>query len=205
VVAVVLIFVFLDLFDTMGTLVGLSHQAGLVRDDGSIPGDRAVYVADAAGTLVGAAMGTSTVTSYVESAAGIAEGGRTGLTGITAGILFLVSLFLYPLVKMVGMGLPQESGAVLYPVIAPVLIVIGGLMMKSVRAIDWEDPVVALPSFLTIILMPLTFSITEGIGFGFMACSALALLSGRWREVPPVFHAFSTCSCSPRGRGSTPR
>ena len=140
--AVVAIFFLLDLFDTVGTLVGVADQAGLLRN-GQLPRARGALAADAVGTTVGALLGTSTITSYVESAAGVATGGRTGLTAVVCGICLLTALFLRPLIEAIGAGVDVELGGATvscYPVLAPVLILVGALMLRSVRRIDWTDP-----------------------------------------------------------------
>ncbi len=170
----------LDLFDTIGSLVGLGRRAGSLEADGSLPRAGAAFTADAIGTVTGACLGTSTVTSYVESAAGIAAGGRTGLTAVVVGLLFLAALFFTPLFEAVGGGVPVllESGetATRYPVLAPVLILVGALMCGTLADVDWEDFGTALPAFLTAFLIPLTFSITDGIAAGFIAWSLLDIV-----------------------------
>jgi AGZA family xanthine/uracil permease-like MFS transporter len=180
---VVFVFFLLDLFDTVGTLTGVSQEAGFLKSDGSLPRARQALLADALGTLVGSLAGTSTVTSYVESAAGIASGARTGLANIVTGMLFLGALFFAPLLQMVGGGI-QTSGLRLYPVIAPSLIVVGCFLIGSIRRIEWKDYSESLPAFLTILMMPLTFSITEGIAFGFISYTLLKGVTGRFREIP---------------------
>jgi AGZA family xanthine/uracil permease-like MFS transporter len=198
---VIFIFLFLDIFDTIGTLVGVGFQAGLV-ENGRLLRSRPAFSADAIGTLSGTLMGTSTITSYIESAAGVAVGGRTGLTAIVAGAGFILALFFAPLVETIGgvyvteytfqVGKEGVKGVIfLYPVVAPVLIVIGSYMMKGVKEIDWRDPVMALPSFLAIIIMPFTFGIAEGIAFGFIALSILCLFTRRLREVHWLVHLLS--------------
>ena len=162
--AAVLVFFFLALFDSVGTLVAVGEQAGLMRD-GTLPRAREALLADAIGTVAGAALGTSTVTAYIESGAGVAAGGRTGLASLVTALLFLLSLFLYPLVRMIGGGY-ATGGATLYPVIAPPLILVGTMMIGGLRHIDWEDPTEAIPAFLTLIMMPLSTSIAEGVSFG---------------------------------------
>ena len=190
ILTVIFIFFFLDLFDTIGTLIGVSEQAGFMVD-GKLPRARKALVADAIGTVSGALLGTSTVTSYIESASGIAEGGRTGLANVVTGILFLLSLFLYPLAKMIGGGFPVSENVILYPVIAPALIVVWSFIFKGIARIDWDDISEALPAFITIIIMPLTFSITEGIAFGFIAYSALCTVKGEWRRAHWLVHLIS--------------
>lgn len=170
----------LDLFDTVGSLVGLGRRAGSLREDGSLPRAGAAFTADAVGTVAGACLGTSTVTSYVESAAGISAGGRTGLTAIVTGVLFLAALFFAPLFESIGGGVPVllASGetVVRYPVLAPVLILVGALMCSALGDVDWEDFTAALPAFLTAFVIPLTFSITDGIAAGFAAWTLLDIV-----------------------------
>jgi AGZA family xanthine/uracil permease-like MFS transporter len=179
---VVLIFFFLALFDSVGTLVGVANQAGLMRD-GNLPRARQALLADATGTVIGAGLGTSTVTAYIESLTGVAAGGRTGLAAIVTAALFFLSLLFAPLVRMIGGGFQTAPGHTLYPVIAPALILVGTLMMREVRGIAWDDPTEAIPAFLTIMMMPLAVSITDGIAFGFISCSILKLATGRGREL----------------------
>lgn len=190
--AVIVVFLFLDLFDTIGSLLGLGRQAGVLRD-GRLPRARGAFTADAAGTTLGALLGTSTVTTYVESAAGISAGGRTGLTAVVTGLLMLGALVFAPLLATVGGGVPSaaDPAIVHYPVIAPVLVLIGTFMVGAVHDVDWKDPVVAIPAFLTVIVMPLSFSITDGIAWGFIATSVLGLASGRGSETPPLLHLFA--------------
>lgn len=187
--AILFVFFFLDLFDTVGTLVGISERAGFLVN-GKLPRAERALFSDAVGTVVGTTLGTSTITSYIESAAGVAEGGRTGLANMVTAALFLLALFFYPLAKMVG-GAVQHGDLLLYPVIAPPLIIVGSMMMSSVKSIQWEDYTESLPAFLTIIIMPLTFSITEGIAFGFISYTFLKLLSGRGKEVNPIVYIFA--------------
>ncbi len=204
VLSVIFILFFLDLFDTIGTLIGVSSQAGLIAEDGSLPRARQALLSDASGTVVGAALGTSTITSYIESSAGVAAGGRTGLANIFTSILFLLALFISPLMQMVASSVPvtytcyfsPEFPAVKhtmfhYPVLAPVLIVVGSLMMQGIRNIGWDDFSEALPAYLAMILMPLTFSITEGIAFGFIGYSLLKLAKGNFAEVHWLVHLVS--------------
>jgi AGZA family xanthine/uracil permease-like MFS transporter len=190
VLTVIFVFFFLDLFDTVGTLIGVSEQAGFLVD-GRLPRARRALLSDALGTVIGALLGTSTVTSYVESASGVAEGGRTGLANVVTGTFFLLALFLHPLARMIGGGYAAEGGVTLYPVIAPALIIVGSFMFRGIARIDWDDIGEALPAFITILIIPLTFSITEGIAFGFIACSALSAVRGRWRRVHPLVHGIA--------------
>jgi AGZA family xanthine/uracil permease-like MFS transporter len=185
----IFILFFLDLFDTVGTLIGVSEQAGLVKD-GKLPRARQALLSDALGTVTGTLMGTSTVTSYIESSTGVASGARTGLANVTTGLLFLIALLFYPLVKMIGGGFGIDGGT-LYPVTAPALIIVGTLMMSGVTKIDWKDFSEAIPAFLTIVIMPYAFSITEGIAVGFIFYTLLKLVTGRIREVHPILIVFA--------------
>jgi AGZA family xanthine/uracil permease-like MFS transporter len=187
--AIVFIFFFLALFDSIGTLVGVGEQAGLMRD-GELPRAREALLADAVGTVAGAALGTSTVTAYIESGAGIAAGGRTGLASLVVAGLFLLSLFFYPLVQTIGGGYAIE-GRTLYPVVAAPLVLVGTMMIGGLRHVAWEDPTEAIPAFLAVILMPLATSITEGIAFGVVSYALLKLVSGRGREVQPLLYVFA--------------
>jgi AGZA family xanthine/uracil permease-like MFS transporter len=186
---VVFVFLILALFDTAGTLIGVSQQAGFLKD-GKLPRARQALLADAMGTTGGALLGTSTVTCYIESAAGVAAGGRSGLANLVTAALFLASLFFFPLVQMVGGGV-QAGGAPLYPVTAPALIVVGSLMVKNVRAIPWDDPSEAIPAFLTMIMMPLSFSISDGIAFGFISFVFLKVATRQWHQIPWPLYLFA--------------
>ena len=186
---VIFIFFFLDLFDTMGTLIGVSEPAGFIKK-GRLPRANQAMLSDAIGTVGGALLGTSTVTSYIESATGIAQGARTGLANVFTSFFFIVALFFSPLAEMIG-GEYVHNGLVLHPVVAPPLIIVGYLMMKCVTFIKWEDLTEAIPAFLTIIIMPLTVSITEGIAFGFISYSLLKLITGKGREVHWIIYLFS--------------
>ena len=189
-IAIVLVFLLVDLFDTVGTLMSVSQQSGLMRD-GTLPRARRAFLADALATVIGAGLGTSTVTAYVESATGVAAGGRTGLTAATTGCLFLLALPFFPLVQMIGGGVDGPGGVRLYPVIAPALVIVGALMVKQVANVEWDDPTEAIPAFLTLTVMPLAVSITEGIAFGFIAFSTLKLCTGRGRESHWLIHLFA--------------
>ena len=171
VLEIVFVFLFVDLFDNVGTLVGVTKKAGLVNADGTIPRLNRILLADSAATMVGALAGTSTVTSYIESAAGIAVGGRTGLTSVVVGVLFLITLFFTPWVQ----AIPSAATA-------PALVLVGALMMSALAEVDWADPVVAIPAFLTVIAIPLTYSIANGLAFGIIAYAALTLLRGKGRH-----------------------
>lgn len=168
---IIFVFLFVDLFDNIGTLVAVTERAGLISADHSIPRLDRIFFADAASTLVGSLAGTSTVTSYIESSAGVATGGRTGVTAITTGLLFLVAIFVAPVV-----------GAIPGFATAPALILVGALMVASAARIDWEDPRVAVPSFLTIVTIPLTYSIATGLSFGIISFAVIELATGRGRR-----------------------
>jgi AGZA family xanthine/uracil permease-like MFS transporter len=169
----VAIFLFMVFFDTVGTLVGVAQQAGLMRDD-RLPRARQAFVSDAVGTVAGACLGTSTVTSYIESATGVEQGGRTGLTAHTVAALFLVAPFFSPVVEMLG-GYP--------PVTAPALVLVGGMMLRNVQNLAWDDYTELLPSFLVLLGIPLSYSIADGLALGFVAYPLLKVLGGRAREV----------------------
>lgn len=177
---IVLTFLFIVLFDNTGTLIGVARAAGLTRPDGSFPGLERALVVDSASTMAGAALGTSTTTSYIESAAGVNAGGRTGLVAITVAALFLMTLVLAPL-----------AGSIPAFATAPALIFVGCLMTAGARDIDFDDATEFVPAAITIIAMPLTFSIADGIGFGFIAYAGIKLLAGRWREVPAAVLALA--------------
>lgn len=180
-----------DMFDSIGTLTATGHEAHLI-EDGKLSKGRQALLTDAIGSVGGACLGTSTVTCYIESASGIAEGGRTGLTTIVTGILMLVALFFNPLISIVGGGIqPQGSPIPLYPIIGPALIVVGGLMLKDLVNINWDDFTEAIPAALTVVMMPLAFSITEGIAFGFISMSFLKIVTGRSKDVSPMVHYFA--------------
>jgi AGZA family xanthine/uracil permease-like MFS transporter len=165
---IIFVFLFVDLFDNVGTLVAVTKKAGLQAPDGSIPRLNRILIADSAATMIGAAAGTSTVVSYIESASGVTAGGRTGLTAVVVGILFLVTLFFAPLVQ----AIPAAATA-------PALILVGALMVGSLVDVDWADPTVAIPAFLTLITIPLTFSIANGLAFGITSYAVLRLLTGK--------------------------
>jgi AGZA family xanthine/uracil permease-like MFS transporter len=188
-IPVVLIFFLIALFDSVGTLVGVGQQAGLMRN-GTLPRAREALLADAIGTVAGAALGTSTVTAYVESGAGVAAGGRTGFANVVTAGLFILALFLHPLVRMIGGG-HIVGETTLYPVVAAPLILVGTMMIGGLRHVAWDDPTEGIPAFLTMILMPLAVSITEGIAFGVLAHVMLKGVSGRYREIQPLMYLFA--------------
>ena len=188
-ITVIFVFFFLDLFDTIGTLIGVSEEAGFMKN-GKLPRAKQALLSDALGTVGGAMLGTSTITSYIESGTGVAEGGKTGLANIITACLFILSIFFYPLIRTIGEGIPFNN-AELHPVIAPALIIVGSMMFRGITRIDWTDFSESIPAFLTLVIMPLTFSITEGISFGFISYSFLKVISGRGREAHWVVHIFA--------------
>ena len=169
-----------DFFDTMGTAIGLGREADLLDSEGRLPGIDRVLLVDSAAAAVGGGFSASSNTTYIESASGIAEGGRTGLTAVVTGVLFLLSVFLSPLAEKI----PFEAAA-------PALVVVGFLMMTAVREIPWDDLEVAVPAFLTIVIMPFTYSITRGIGAGFIAYVFIKVTRGRAAEVRPMMWVAS--------------
>lgn len=165
---ILFVFLFVDLFDNIGTLVAVTKRAGLMDADGRIPKLNRILFTDATATVVGSIAGTSTVTSYVESAAGVQAGGRTGLTAVVTGLLFLATMFVAPYAQIVPLAAT-----------APALILVGGLMMAPLVEVDWDDVYVALPAFLTMALIPLTFSIANGLAFGITAHALLKIVRGQ--------------------------
>ncbi len=174
-IAVIFAFLFVDLFDTAGTLIGVAHRAGLLDKDGRLPRLRGALLADSLATVAGAAIGTSTTTSYIESASGIRAGGRTGLTAIVVAILFLACLFFAPL-----------AGSIPAYATAPALLFVACMMTRGLSEINWEDVTDYVPAVVTAIAMPLTFSIATGIGIGFITYAAVKVLSGRLQEASPA-------------------
>jgi AGZA family xanthine/uracil permease-like MFS transporter len=181
-VPVIFTFFFLDLFDSIGSLIGIAEQGGFMRD-GKLPRAREALLADAIGTTVSGVLGNSPVVSYIESATGVAEGGKTGLASVVTGLLMLSGLFLAPLAQMIGEGYKNAAGFTLYPTVAPALIVVGAFMMRNVGRIEWGDPLEYIPAFITIAFIPFTFSITDGIAFGFISYVLLSLISGRYHKL----------------------
>jgi adenine/guanine/hypoxanthine permease len=187
---VIFIFLFLDMFDTIGTLIGVGQQSGLMVD-GKLPRARQALLTDAISTSAGALLGTSTITAYIESASGISAGGRTGLANIVTALLMVGAIFFHPIIEMVGAGYKINDGVTLYPVIAPALIIVGGLMFKNIVNVDWDDFTESIPAFLTLIMMPLAFSITEGISIGVISYSLLKLCTGKRKEVHWLIYLFA--------------
>ena len=165
-------FLFVDLFDNVGTLVGVGKKAGLFTEANEIPRINRILFADASATVVSALAGTSTVVSYIESAAGVVAGGRTGVTAIVAGLLFLAALAAAPV-----------FGSIPAAATAPALIVVGSLMVSHVAEIRWDDPIIAISAFLTILGIPLTFSIANGLAMGFTAYTLLKIIRGEFRDI----------------------
>ncbi|MBN1558479.1 MAG: NCS2 family permease [Lentisphaerae bacterium] len=176
----IIIFLFMDIFDTIGTLIGVSEQAGFIKDN-TLPRAGRAMVSDAIGTVAGACLGTSTVTSFIESAAGVEQGGRTGLTSLTTAALFLLALFFSPVIAMVG------SYA---PITAPALVIVGSMMIRNVRKVDWQDYSEAVPAFLAMVGIPLTYSIADGLALGFISYPLIKLGSGRGREVGGLMYTL---------------
>jgi adenine/guanine/hypoxanthine permease len=174
-VTVVFAFLFVDLFDNTGTLIALAHRGGFMRPDGTVPRLHRALMADSGAAMIGAAVGTSTTTSYIESASGINSGGRTGLTAAVVGLLFLLALFVSPL-----------AGSIPAYATAPALFYVACLMVRSLTEVDWDDITEAAPAVVTAITMPFTFSIAEGIAFGFISYAAIKVATGRYRDVHPA-------------------
>jgi AGZA family xanthine/uracil permease-like MFS transporter len=169
-----------DFFDTMGTVIGLGGEAGLLDRQGKLPGMNRVLLVDSVAAAAGGAASASSNTTFIESAAGISEGGRTGLTAVVVGVLFLLPLFFSPLAGVI----PPEATA-------PILVIVGYFMMVLVRDIEWSDPGIGIPALLTIGLMPFTFSITNGVAAGFLTYTVIAVLRGRGREVHWLLYVVS--------------
>jgi AGZA family xanthine/uracil permease-like MFS transporter len=169
----VVVLLVMDVFDTMGTLVGVGERAGLIKNN-RFPRVKKAMLSDAVGTVTGAALGTSTVTSFIESTVGIEQGGRTGLTALTVAVLFLSALFFSPVFAMVG-SYP--------PITAPALIIVGSMMLQNLKTMKWDDYTETIPAFLVLIGIPFTCSIGDGLALGFISYPVIKLLSGRWREV----------------------
>lgn len=175
-----------DFFDTLGTAVAITGKAGLLDEDGRIPRLRRLLIVDSLAAVAGGTAGCSSNTCYVESAAGVAEGGRTGLTAVVCGLLFLAALFFVPFVAVVGGGVEVAPGILKNPVTAGSLIIVGFLMMDSIRHIQWDDVEQSLPAFIILTFTPFTFSITHGIGAGVISYVVLLALRGRARKVSPL-------------------
>jgi AGZA family xanthine/uracil permease-like MFS transporter len=173
-------FLFVDMFDTVGTLIGVSSKAGMLDDEGKVPRVKQALFADSIGTFVGAILGTSTVTTYVESAAGVAEGGKTGMTALTVAFMFALSLFFAPIFMMI----PAAATA-------PALVIVGLFMISPIININLDDYTESIPAFFTIIMMPLTYSIAEGIVFGMLSYVLLKLFTGKHKEIKPIMYVIA--------------
>lgn len=173
-------FLFVDLFDTLGTLIGVASKADMLDKDGKLPKIKGALLADAVGTSAGAMMGTSTVTTFVESASGVSEGGRTGLTGIVAAVLFGLSLFLSP----IFLAIPAFATA-------PALVIVGFLMLTSITKIDFDDFTEAIPCFISIIAMPFMYSISEGIAMGVISYVTIKLAAGKHKDITPLMYVLA--------------
>ena len=187
---IIFIFLFVDFFDTAGTLMAVGNQAGLINEDSELVGGDRALLADAIGTIGGSMIGTSTVTSYIESSTGIEQGGRTGLTAVTVGLLFLISLLIYPLLSVVTGVFDPVTGIVYSPVTAMALVMVGALMVTQLKNIDWGDKAILIPAFLTIVFMIFTFSIAEGIAIGFIFYPIIMIFTKRAKEVNPIMYAL---------------
>lgn len=177
----VIVFLFMVLFDTVGTLVGVAGQAGMIKNN-QLPRARQAFTSDALGTTIGACLGTSTVTAYIESASGVEQGGRTGLTSVTVAVLFLVALFFSPIIGMIG-GYP--------PLTAPALVLVGAMMFGNVGQIDWQDYTEAFPAFVIIVGIPFSYSIGDGLALGFICYPVIKLFAGRRKEVHWVIYLLA--------------
>ncbi len=178
-ISVIFAFLFVDLFDTAGTLIGVAHRAGLLDEQGRLPRLGKALMSDSTATVVGAALGTSTTTSYIESVAGVKVGGRTGLTAVVVAVLFIATLFFSPL----ALTIPSYATA-------PALVFVACLMVRGLAEVDWEDTTEYVPAVVTALSMPLTFSISTGIGFGFVTYAGIKILSGRYKEAGPAVTAL---------------
>ncbi len=179
-VIVVFTFLFIDLFDTMGTLVGVCTKAGMMRKDGRIPGLNKAFMADAVATMAGACLGASTTTTYVESASGVAQGGRTGLTAFSTAVCFFVALFFAPLF----LSIPAAATT-------PVLVIVGLYMLAPIKDINLNDFAESIPAFITLVMMPLTYSISDGILCGIIAYVAINMLCGNWKKLNPTLYVLA--------------
>lgn len=200
-IPIIFVFFSVDMFDSIGTLTATGHEADLL-EDGKLSKGRQALLTDAIGSAGGACLGTSTVTCYIESASGIAEGGRTGLTSVVVGLLMLLALFFSPLIELVGGAFQFNHSIVingnlttqtipLHPIIGPALIAVGSIMLKDLININWDDFTESIPAALTVFMMPLSFSITDGIAVGFISISFLKIVTGRSKEVHPLVHYFA--------------
>ncbi len=181
---------FVDFFDTAGTLMAVGNQAGLINEDGELIGSAQALISDSIGTMTGAIFGTSNVTSYIESTTGIEQGARTGLSSVVVGILFLLSLFIYPVLSIINGIYDPALDTFFSPVTSMALVLVGTLMVGQLKEINWNDKSIVIPAFLTIIFMMLTFSIAMGIAIGFIFYPIVKIAEGKWREVNKVMYAL---------------
>ncbi len=179
-IVILFAFLFVDIFDTIGTVIGCAEKSGMLDEHGKLPEIKGILLADAVGTTIGACLGTSTITTFVESSSGISEGGRTGLTAVTTGVLFLLALFFSPLF----LTIPSFATA-------PALMFVGFLMMQQVTNINWQDLTKAIPAFVTITMMGFAYSISDGIAFGFITYTILHLCTGKKNELSPLMYILS--------------
>ena len=195
VLGIVFTLLFVDFFDTAGTLMAVGNQAGLINEEGNLEGTEKALLVDSIGTMGGAILGTSNVTSYIESATGIEQGGRTGLTSVVVGVLFVLSILIYPLLSVVNgvvVSLDVFGDFVVYsPVTAMALVLVGALMIGQLKEIDWDDASIVVPAFLTIVFMLLTFSIATGIAIGFIFYPIVKIAQGKAKEVNVVMYILS--------------
>ncbi|AIO18303.1 Guanine/hypoxanthine permease PbuG [Candidatus Izimaplasma bacterium HR1] len=186
---------FVDFFDTAGTLMAVGNQAGLVNDEGELVGSEKALLVDSIGTMTGAVLGTSNVTSYIESATGIESGARTGLSSVVVGLLFILAIFLYPLLSIVNgvvIGFDAYNDVVVYaPVTSMALVMVGALMVGQLKEVDWNDKAIVIPAFLTIVMMMLTYSIATGIAVGFIFYPVVKLAQGKGKEVNIVMYILA--------------
>ena len=180
-----------DFFDTMGTVVAIGEQAEFLNDDGSVPDAKRILAVDSTAAVTGGLFGASSITTYIESAAGVAEGGRTGLTAIVTGIFFALAAFFAPVIAMVGGGLMFEDRGTIYPITAGALIIVGFFMMKGVKDISWDNVADAFPAFITIVGIPLTYNISYGIGFGFISYTLIKLFTGKAKDIHPLMYVIA--------------
>ncbi|NIS75575.1 MAG: NCS2 family permease [Deltaproteobacteria bacterium] len=192
-----------DFFDTMGTAIGIGRKAGFLDEMGMIPRLRELLVVDSLGAVAGGLFGCSSITCYIESASGVTEGGRSGLSVLVTSLLFFLALFLTPLIAVIGGGVKIAEGVYRYPVTAPALIIVGFFMVSLVSEIDFSDFDTGIPAFLTIVMMPLTYNISYGIGFGFISYTLIKVFGGKGKEVHPVMLItslfFAICFLLPAG------
>jgi len=178
--AVVIAVMLSDFFDTVGTVIGIGGEAKMLDGQGRLPGMKRVLLVDSLAAVAGGVTSASSNTTFIESASGVSDGGRTGMTSVVVGILFLIAMFFSPI-----------AGVVPSVATAPILVIVGYFMMTLVKDIDWSDPGIGIPALLTIAMMPFTYSITNGVGAGFVTYTVIAVLRGRWRDVHPLMYVVS--------------